>query len=105
MKNKITLMLLSAIIALAITATDAYSQSRVFSAPQNMGAALNTASDETGPVMSPNGLSLYFSSNRAGGQGSVDIYVSQRSTLSSAWGAPQNLGATVNSSSNDNITG
>ncbi len=105
MKNKTTLTTLSTIIALTIIAMSAYSQNNAFSAAQNMGATLNTASNETGPVSSPNGLSLYFTSDRVGGQGGNDIYVSQRATLGSAWGAPQNLGATVNSSVNDNITG
>lgn len=98
-------MMLLVIVALAMSAISAFSQNNAFSAPQNMGATLNTASNETGPIISPNGLSLYFTSNRPGGQGGNDIYVSQRSTLGSAWGAPQNLGATVNASSNDNITG
>lgn len=105
MKNKTTLTMLSAIIALVITAVSAYSQNNSFSAPQNLGAALNTASDETGPIISPNGLSLYFTSNRTGGLGGTDIYVSHRAALGSAWGAPQNLGAPVNSSANDNVTG
>jgi hypothetical protein len=105
MKNAIIKTALSTMIALMITGANAYSQRRAFSAPQNMGATLNTPSDETGPIISPNGLSLYFSSNRANGQGSTDIWVAHRATLASAWGAPQNLGATVNSSANDNITG
>ncbi|MDQ3041512.1 MAG: VCBS repeat-containing protein, partial [Acidobacteriota bacterium] len=49
-------------------------------------------------------LSLYFSSNRPGGLGLTDVWVSQRATLTSAWGAPHNLGATVNSSSGDGVT-
>jgi hypothetical protein len=76
----------------------AFSQNNTFSAPQNMGATLNSSVNDTAPVISPSGLSLYFTSNRvAGGQGGNDIWVSQRATLNSAWGAPQNLGATVNS--------
>jgi Tol biopolymer transport system component len=105
MKNKITLTILPTILALAILPIFAFSQNNAFSAPQNMGATLNTASNETGPIISPNGLSLYFTSNRSGGQGGNDIYVSQRATLNSAWGAPQNLGATVNTSGNDGISG
>ena len=104
MKNAIIKTTLSAIITLLIMGANVYSQNH-FGAPQNMGAALNTSFDETGPIISPNGLSLYFTSNRLGGQGGTDIYVSHRAALSSAWGAPQNLGAAVNSISNDNITG
>ncbi len=74
-----------------------------FSVPQNLGSPINTADNEELPTISPNGLSMYFSSNRAGGQGGLDIWVSQRPTLSSAWGTPQNLGATVNTASGDNL--
>src|SRR5262249_18572766 len=42
------------------------------------------------------GLTLYFYSNRPGGQGSNDIWVSQRASTDDAWGTPVNLGATVN---------
>ncbi len=93
--------MLSALIALAMMATSAYSQN--FSAVQNMGATLNSANNDETPVMSPNGLSLYFTSDRTGGQGGSDIWVSQRARLSSAWGAPQNLGATVNASDFDGV--
>lgn len=72
-----------------------------FSVPQNMGATLNSVDMDQLPVIAPSGLSLYFAGNRAGGVGGQDIYVSQRATLSSAWGAPQNLGATINTSAND----
>ncbi len=75
-----------------------------FSVPQNSGMPINSADMDQLPDIAPNGLSLYFSSNRALGFGGQDIYVSQRATLSSAWGAPQNLGATLNTASNDTIS-
>jgi Tol biopolymer transport system component len=102
MKIKTTLTTLSAIIVLAMMAVSAFSQNNAFSVVQNMGATVNSADDDPSPVISPNGLSLYFSSNRPGGQGGLDIWVSQRATLSSAWGAPQNLGATVNTNNIEN---
>ncbi len=112
MKIKNTLTTLSAFLALAMLPIFAFSQNNdltpnaatsfsTFSAPQNMGATLNSADNDQAPVAAPSGLSLYFGSNRPGGQGGNDIWVSQRPTLTSAWGAPQNLGATVNSSSGD----
>ncbi len=112
MKNKTIKTTLSTILALLIMAMSAFSQNdgltpnavasfSTFSAPQNMGATPNSADNDQAPVAAPNGLSLYFGSNCPGGQGGNDIWVSQRPTLTSAWGAPQNLGATVNSISSD----
>jgi Tol biopolymer transport system component len=108
MKIKYTLTKLSAIIALMVIALSpnnvAAASFSTFSMPQNLGAPINSADMDQLPALAPNGLSLYFSSNRAGGQGLQDIYVSQRATLSSAWGAPQNLGTTLNTSSNDTVS-
>ena len=101
MKNKITLTILPTILALAILPIFAFSQNHAFNNVQNMGVPVNSADSEQFMALSPNGLSLYFTSNRAGGQGGTDIWVSQRAALSSAWGAPQNLGATVNSISEE----
>jgi Tol biopolymer transport system component len=72
-----------------------------WSAPVNLGAPVSSASSEQGPYISRDGLTLYFVSNRPGGFGSQDIYVSHRASLDDSWGAPQNLGANINSNSND----
>lgn len=61
---------------------------------------LNTASLEGCPNFSPDGESLYFASNRSGGVGGIDIWVSHR-TAGGGWGAPTNLGAPVNSPQDD----
>ena len=114
MKIKTTLTAISAIIALAATAfsqnngltiaaPDTATNFSTFSVPQNMGAAINSVSKEQLPAIAPSGLSLYFVSERPGGQGGRDIYVSQRATLSSAWGAAQNLGAIINTSGNESV--
>ena len=108
MKNKITVTTLSTVITLAVFMLSqinvAAASFSTFGIPQNSGMPINSADMDQLPDIAPNGLSLYFSSNRAGGFGGNDIYVSQRATLSSAWGAPQNLGATINTSSNDSIS-
>jgi hypothetical protein len=46
-------------------------------------------------VLSHDGNRLYFGSDRAGGYGGFDLYVSER-TPGGAWGEPQNLGPLVN---------
>ncbi|HEY3027865.1 MAG TPA: hypothetical protein VGJ55_17080 [Pyrinomonadaceae bacterium] len=67
-----------------------------WSAPVNLGPAINSAFSDQGPAISKNGLSLYFTSNRPGGLGGFDMYVSQRASIDDAWGSPVNLGPTVN---------
>lgn len=58
--------------------------------------SLNTSALEGCPSQSRNGLDLYFASNRPGGYGNLDIYVSHRPTTGAPWGPPQNLGPTIN---------
>jgi len=73
-----------------------------WSAPVNLGAPLNTAQwDEAFPAVSKDGLSLYMTSNRPGGSGGYDIWVSQRDSENEPWGTPMNLGPVVNSAAFD----
>ncbi len=51
------------------------------------------------PCISPNGLELYFASGRSGGYGNYDLWVTTRATVNDPWGAPANLGPTINSPS------
>jgi Tol biopolymer transport system component len=62
---------------------------------------LNTAFNDGCPIQSPDGLRLYIASNRPGGLGGQDIWVATRETTDGRWGAPQNLGAPINSAAND----
>jgi hypothetical protein len=67
----------------------------------NLGPKVNTAEHETWPWISPDGLELYFLSNRAGGVGGFDIWISRRATTNDSWGDPENLGPAVNSETED----
>jgi hypothetical protein len=89
-----TALILFAIAASAPAAAPSYAG---WSAPMNLGSAINTSNSEGGPALSADGLSLYFHSARPGGFGSRDLWVSHRSNVNAAWGAPVNLGATINS--------
>jgi hypothetical protein len=62
---------------------------------------LNTPHLEGCPYQSPDGLSLFIASNRPGGLGGLDIWVAHRSGPDAPWGAPENLGAPVNSEADD----
>jgi len=65
--------------------------------PVNL-ATVNSSDYEFTPEISSDGLELYFESNRPGGVGGEDIYVSTRATTEEEWGEPVNLGPTINSS-------
>lgn len=67
-----------------------FGQFSAWSEPVNLGL-VNSAFNDLHPAISANGLSLYFSSDRLGGPGGVDIWVSQRASLTDAWGPPQVL--------------
>lgn len=67
-----------------------------WSDPVNLGAVVNSSAGEMNPTLSPDGLSLYFVSNRTGGLGGTDIWVSRRACDECAWGAPVNLGTPIN---------
>jgi Tol biopolymer transport system component len=63
----------------------------------NLGSTINTSANEYSPSLSRDGLTLFFASNRSGGLGGADIWMSTRSSIASTWGAPVNLGPNVNS--------
>ena len=67
-----------------------------WSEPVNLGAPINSSANEMNPALSPDELSLYFVSTRAGGLGGGDIWVSRRASLDGPWGEPVNLGPNVN---------
>ena len=67
-----------------------------WSIPQNMGKPINTAYRETQPSITPDGRTLYFSSDRPGGKGNHDIWVSYKDSADH-WTVPENLGDSINS--------
>jgi len=71
-----------------------------WSDPVNLGPVVNSSSLDTGPRLSPDGLSLYFSSNRPG-IGGFDIWIARRDCKSCPWQAPVPLGPNINTTGND----
>ena len=68
--------------------------------PQNMGKPINSAAMETQPSISANGKTIYFASNRPGGKGGLDIWISTLSA-NGFWNEPVNLGDSINTSFDD----
>jgi hypothetical protein len=69
-----------------------------WSEPVNLGAPVNSSVNDMNAALSPDELSLYFVSLRAGGLGGADIWVSRRDSRDSPWEEPVDLGPNVNSS-------
>jgi len=64
--------------------------------PVPLGPPVNTEHSEMGPALSPDGLSLFFSSDRPGGEGSADLWMASRASVDDPWQEPVNLGPPVN---------
>jgi len=72
-----------------------------WSEPVHLDAPINSPARELAARLSPDELSLYFGSDRAGGVGAFDIWVSRRACLECPWGEPVNLGPNINSPTGD----
>ncbi len=67
-----------------------------WNAPVNLGPTINTEYSEDACHIMPDGLSLFFDSDRPGGQGGWDIWVATRASVSEPWTPPVNVGTPVN---------
>lgn len=73
-----------------------------WTAPMNLGAAVNTATDETSPFLAADDKTLFFSSSGYIGFGKSDIYMTKRlDDTWQNWSEPYNMGPQVNSSGED----
>ncbi len=77
-----------------------YNTPKGWSEPFNLGNNINTEFWESSPSISPDKNALYFSSNRPGGYGGKDLYVSYRQK-NGKWGPAQNMGAEVNTAGDE----
>lgn len=71
--------------------------------PANLGPDVNSSGGDCGPSLSQDGLLMFFTSNRAGGAGGNDIYMTSRTdpTDDFSWGAPVRLGSEVNTTATE----
>ena len=65
----------------------------------NLGSTINSKSWESQPCISADGNTLFFTSNRHGGYGGSDIWISKK--INNSWSSPINLGPSVNTSSDE----
>jgi len=77
----------------------AYRSDSVWSVPQSFGGTINSPAYEGMACLSPDNRQLYFVSDRPGGYGGMDIWVSNFEN--GLWQEPRNLGPKINTAGND----
>lgn len=75
-------------------------ENKEWTRPEKLPSNINSSFNETHASISADGQSLYFVSNRDGGYGGTDIYVSKL-LPSGEWGLPINIGPTINTPYNE----
>jgi tetratricopeptide (TPR) repeat protein len=73
-----------------------YFRNDEWQAPQKLPGPVNSQWDETHASLSPDQSKLFFTSNRPGGFGGLDLYVVKKDEYGQ-WGEAVNMGASVNS--------
>ena len=71
--------------------------------PYSIGQAINTPGMERSPFLHPDMKTLYFSSDREGTIGDLDVWVTRRlsDTCWNCWSEPENLGPQINTVGRD----
>lgn len=77
-----------------------YFRNGQWSKPENLGPSVNTEAKETQPSISFDGRTVYFSSNRKGTVGGLDLWRTVRMSDGN-WSVPQNLGNVINTEENE----
>ena len=71
-----------------------------WSRPRNFGPPVNTEHWESQPSIAPDGKTIYFASNRPGGQGGVDLWKTEM-MAEGVFSVPENLGNVINTKADD----
>jgi hypothetical protein len=74
-----------------------------WSKPFSIGSAINTSGMERSPFLHPDMKTLYFSSDRPGTVGELDVWVSRKQDKNcwDCWSEPENLGPQINTPGRD----
>lgn len=70
-------------------------------APRHPAEALLSRGSEVFPMLSPDGLTLYFASDGLPGMGGLDLFSSTWDEANAIWSEPENLGIPFNSEADD----
>lgn len=74
-------------------------QNGAYAPAQNLGPHINSASVEWDGYVNPSGAYLIFKSDRPGGYGGLDIYLSTRD--GEGWSVPRDLGPAINTADDE----
>lgn len=77
-----------------------YNRNDRWSTPINLGGIVNSRYSDKHPSISSDGKVLYFASDRPGGKGGLDIWVTRKDRYNQ-WSTPENLGDSINTSGNE----
>ena len=71
--------------------------------PYSIGSVINTSGMERSPFLHPDMKTLYFSSDKEGTIGDLDVWVTRRlsDTCWTCWSEPENLGPQINTTGRD----
>ena len=72
-----------------------------WSEPKSFGEEINSPANETSAWLSADGKQLFFVSDRDGGLGGQDIWISRWDATANAWGEAQNPGPVVNTNEDE----
>jgi hypothetical protein len=72
-----------------------------WSAPEHLPSPISSTARDLGARLSADELTIYFGSDRAGGSGAFDVWVSRRACRECEWQAPRNLGTNINGPGGD----
>ena len=76
-------------------------QDGIWSVPRKVDEVSAPGANEIYPMVSPDGRTLYFSSDAPGGLGGYDLYFSRWDDLQESWSMPQNMGIPFSSPDDD----
>jgi hypothetical protein len=98
MREKKSSNIIALIIIFLFAETGRYAKADfIFGTPTNLGPSVNSTVSDGSPNISADGLTLYFDSQRPGGLGGWDIWVTTRETIDDNWSEPVPLPEPVNS--------
>jgi tetratricopeptide (TPR) repeat protein len=74
----------------------------VYKTPVPLDKTIDSDKDEIAATITPDGNTIYFASNRSGGMGGTDLYVSKR-LPGGKWGEAMNLGKEINTANDEDF--